>query len=106
VLEFDIYPGRANLVALTLLNNNVPLVDHASITRVVIYVGSTIYDSATLPALFDLTKATHIEFKPGSAAPSLNEGTYECKLVIYDALDYQAGYVWPEHFTINVLSED
>jgi hypothetical protein len=103
-LDFIIYSGRANAVKLQLTDDGAAI-NHLSLTRVAVYVGSTLFDSNTTPALFDLTNADHIVLKLAAASPVLAVGKYSCKLVIYDVSEYALGYVWPEVFVLNVLAE-
>jgi hypothetical protein len=103
-LEYPIYPGRANSVKITLKNKGAA-VNHLAITRLAVYVGVRLFDSQTSAALFDLTNAGHVEIKLGDASPALTLGRYACKLVIYDAGIYAAGFIVPVSFVVNVLAE-
>jgi len=105
VLEFDIYPGRENKVDLVLYENGAPIPNHTAITRAVIYMGSTKFDSEDVPSLIDLTNTDRIVFDPASANPALVDGKYNCELIVYDALDYASGYVWPVEFTVRIRPE-
>jgi len=109
-IEFQIYPNRANVVKLTLRvkneqNNWVwePL-NHASISKLGVYMGSTLYLSDTNPALFDLTNQGFFIFKPGAIA-DIAYGKYNCKIVVYDLVNYVAGEIWHEGFVVNIARE-
>jgi hypothetical protein len=104
-VEFTIYPGRAASVKLTLEEGGEPILDHRAITRVVLYVGSTKYDSEVTPELFDFTHIDHFEFKLAEASPAHPAGKYSCLMFVYDAGEFTLGYPWPDGFVINVRVE-
>lgn len=103
-LDYTIYPGRANAVKIA-LTDDAAAINHLSLTRLAVYVGSTLFDSQTTPALFDLSNADHVVIKLGSASPALATGKYSCKLVVYDSGEFAGGYIWPEAFVVTVLAE-
>ncbi|MEC4749996.1 hypothetical protein [Methylomicrobium sp. Wu6] len=103
-LEFPIYPGRSNSVKIALTNNNA-VIDHTKITRLAIYVGSTLFDSQATPAMFDKTNAGHVEIKLGAASPAIAAGRYTCRLIVYDDGAYTLGLIVPVAFVVSVLTE-
>jgi hypothetical protein len=105
LLEYPIYPGRANSVKIAIKNNGA-VIDHSAITRLALYVGTTLFDSQVTPALFDLTNAGHVEIHLGNASPALAVGRYPCKLIIYDAGEYAQGFIVPVPFVVQVFDED
>lgn len=92
-----VYVNRDNTIDLALYENNV-LINHTTITRVQVLIGSRTLDSYTNPNYFDMTSASKLKLKLGGA--SLTDGQYKAQLVIYDAVNYN-GIVWGE-LTITV----
>jgi hypothetical protein len=99
---FTIYPGITSRTVNISLTQDGFVIDHSSITRVKLYVGSALFDSQTQPSLFDLTKSDKIIAKLANASPALNPGTYTCLLVIYDSVNYAGGYPWDQDFLLHV----
>jgi len=85
-----VYKGRDNVIALALSSDGVAL-EHNQISRAQVLVGATLIDSATTPALFDLTQADRIVLQFG--ASSLQTGRYPAQLVIFDS-QTPNGVVW------------
>lgn len=101
-LEFTIYANRANHIRLALTENS-KVIDHRPITRVAVYVNATLFDSQTQPTLFDISRADYLVIKlAGQAIPP---GRHPAKLIIYDANELAAGFVWPETFVVNMAVE-
>ncbi len=98
-LEFTIYPGRANTIELELTDDGKPI-DHTLLSRVDVVLGGQTFDSLASPALFDLTRSTHIELK--LAAAGLTAGRYSATLIVYDTVNYVGGFVWPVNFVVIV----
>jgi hypothetical protein len=104
-VEFTIYPGRAPSVMLTLTEGDRPIPDHRAVTRLIVYVGSTKYDSQATPELFDLSHIDHVRFNLAAAFPALPTGKYSCLMIVYDAGEWTLGYPWPEKFLVNIRVE-
>jgi hypothetical protein len=99
---FTIYPGLTSKTVNIELTADGFVIDHSALTRVKIYVGSTLFDSQSQPSLFDLTKSDRIIAKLASASPALSPGVYTCLLVVYDGANYLNGYPWDQDFLLHV----
>jgi len=82
---------RDNTIDIALSDDGV-LINHALITRILLVFDAITIDSATVPALFDLTGAAKIVFKPG-ASTTLVPGTFDVRIITYDASNPN-GIVW------------
>jgi len=95
MLEEIVYQGCDNAIELALMSaeaDALPVaIDHTAITRCQVQVGSTLVDSATTPALFDLTSSTQITLLFG--ASTLPIGRNLSTIKIFDAA-HQDGLTW------------
>lgn len=95
MLEEVVYLGCDNAIELALLSaeaDGLPVaINHTSIERCQVQVGSTLIDSATKPALFDLTSATQITLKFGDSA--LPVGRKLSTIKVFDAA-HPDGLTW------------
>lgn len=90
LLSNTVYNNRDNVISLSLLSDGV-VINHTSITRVQLKVGTVVLDSQTNPTWFDLTNASKITLKLGFA--SLTTGRSLASLIIFDVL-HPDGVVW------------
>lgn len=88
--EEIVYIARDNSIALSLSSDN-NVIAHNTLTRVQAMVGNTLLDSATSPALFDLTQTDRLSLKFGQSG--LTAGRYPVTLVVFDAA-HTNGLVW------------
>ena len=85
-----VYNNRDNVISLSLLSDG-NIIDHTSITRVQLKVGTVTLDSQTQPTWFNLTNASKITLKLGFAG--LTAGKNLASLVVFDSLNPE-GVVW------------
>lgn len=78
-----LYIGRDNVIARQLLSNESLIADHSSITRVIVKIGDTSYDSSTHPEWFHLGLTDRIEFMLGSAG--IAPGKYWATIIAFTA---------------------
>jgi hypothetical protein len=90
--------NRNNTIDIALSDDGA-LINHTLITRILLVFDTLTIDSQSNPALFDLTNAAKVVFKPG--ASSLTVGTYEVRVITYDASN-TLGIVWgDQRMTVN-----
>lgn len=104
-----IYLGHDNTIALMLVNDDVPLADLSAITRAVLTINGTDFDSDSLGSsviwwadsmTYQGNPVNVIKFKLGGQ--SIVAGEYTgCKLVTYDP-DNANGVVWSEDIKVTV----
>jgi len=104
-----IYLGHDNTIGLLLLNDDVALVDLSAITRVVLTINDTDYDSDSLASSiiwwtdsvsYRGETVNVIKFKLGGQ--SIVAGVYTgCKLVTFDP-DNSNGVVWADDIKVTV----
>ena len=92
-----VYLGKDNTVSLGLTNDSI-LIDHATITRVVLVLGNQTVDSASSPSLFDFTLHDRLLLNLGASA--LLPGSYIAQVTVYDS-NYINGLNWG-NFTLIV----
>jgi len=89
--------SRDNVINIALSNDGI-LINHSLITRILLFFGSTIIDSAITPTTFDLTNVAKVVFKP-RLIPII-PGTYAVSIVTYDSSNPD-GIAWG-NVSINV----
>ena len=112
-VEVDVFKGRSNTFSLFLVRQGVPLSDAemGAITRVVLNIDGTDYDSDVLgatkiwltdTATWQVNQTYYIVTFALGAEAGLAVGKYrDCQLRTYDA-DNPSGLVWPTPITVNV----
>lgn len=80
-IEEVVHNGRDNAVELALSVDGVTI-DHTSITRALLVVGTVTLDSQASPALFDFTQADRLVLTLGAAG--LTVGRHSARLITYD----------------------
>lgn len=102
------YAGRDNVADVVLTEGDEP-VDSSAVTRVLLSVGNTEFDSQLNPTYFEWPVAlvhkgqavNGLRFVLGGAGLT---GRYDlCRLTIFD-LDHPSGLVWSEAFSVTVRS--
>jgi len=73
--------NRDNVIDIALSDDGV-LINHALITRILLFFGTQIIDSAITPSLFDLSSQSKVVFKPGFSGLAI--GSYQVGVVTYD----------------------
>ncbi len=96
--ELTIYLNRDNEDALVFLSDYVAI-NHASITRCQIVIGSQLIDSAVNPAFFGFA-SDKLTVKLGAA--TLTVGQFDAQFILFDTA-HPNGIVW-SHFKISVKS--
>ena len=87
-----IYKNRDNDIIIALVHNGV-VINHTTLTRVQLYVGDYLFDSATLPSAFDFTNPAKLVISLGTQEIPVNK--YKGRLYAYD-LDNELGIAWGE----------
>lgn len=91
--------NRNNTIDIILKNDGV-VINHTLITRILLIFDTLTIDSQTAPALFDLTNAGKIVFKPGASA--LTVGAHSVTVVTYDASN-ALGVVWNDVGSMTII---
>lgn len=95
-----VFSDRDNESRLELRRDDVPLVDHSVISRIVLTFGTVAVDSDVTPAIFDLSSAGYIGVKLGGQG--LRVGRHYANVTTYDG-SHPNGEAWGKPILFEVL---